>query len=170
MAKVYIEDLDIENWQLFYESKKNYYYVSDKGRVKYKNKNTKRDAYLKVIIRDNKAVVRVNQKFVQVKNLVAKNFVSREYYKIENPVVINIDGDPYNCSIENLQLLPWKEFRKTYTQKRYLSCVLYENGIPTKTFRSLREAGKELFYNAGDISTHFTKGVPKKLPFDLRLL
>lgn len=168
--KMYTVDYNLENWQLFCESQKNYYYVSDKGRVKYKNKNTKKDAYSKVILKDNKAVVRVNQKFVQVKNLVAKNFLSRQYFKTENPVVINIDGDPYNCSLENLQLMPWNEFRKTYTQRKCLSCVLYKNGVPVKTFKSLREAGKELFYNAGDISTHFAKGVPKTLPFDLRLL
>lgn len=47
---MYIEDYNLENWQLFCESQKNYYYVSDKGRVKYKQKSTKNEVFAKIAL------------------------------------------------------------------------------------------------------------------------
>lgn len=169
MARVYIEDFDIEKWQLFREGKYHYYYVSDKGRVKYKHKSTKNETYAKVSLKNGKAVIRVNKNFVQLKNLVAKNFSSRKYKSAANPIVVNIDGDPFNCDIDNLKIMSLKEFRNTFSQNKDKPCVLYENGKLVKTFKSIREAGKILYYDPGNISAHFNKGVPKTLPFDLRL-
>lgn len=166
---MYIEDYNLENWQLFCESQKNYYYVSDKGRVKYKQKSTKNEVFAKIALVDGKATIRVNKKHVLLKNLVAKNFASREYKKTINPVVINVDGNPYNCNIENLKIMSLKEFRNTFSQNKDKPCSLYKNGKLVKTFKSIREAGKNLYYDPGDISAHFNKGVPKTLPFDLRL-
>lgn len=158
-----------EEWCLFFEGKRYSYYVSNKGRVKYKNKSGKKERFAKMCLMDGKATIRVNRKHVQLKNLVAKNWMSREYKKIKNPVVVNVDGDPLNCDVNNLKIITQKEHRNTYKQGKDVRCSLYENGVKVKTFASIRQASKELFYDAGCISSHFKNGRPATLPFDLRL-
>lgn len=158
-----------EEWFLFRDGKYHFYYVSNKGRVKYKYKKSKIERIATVSLNNGKATIRVNRNHIQLKNLVAKICMSREYNKVKNPVVINIDGNPLNCDVSNLKIISQKEHRNTYTQKNYKKCFLYENGVKVKTFNSIRQASKELFYGASSISNHFKHGRPAVLPFDLRL-
>lgn len=162
-----------EKWKQFHEGTKLVYFVSNKGRVKYKRKDTGNEYPSKMVLnKDGVAVVRVQQKQVQVKNLVAKHF-SREYAEmlktVKQPYVGVIDGNPMNCDVSNLEVYSNPKYAKV--AKRWKPCALYENGKKVKTYRSLKDAGKDLYYNYQDLAHYFSgDGYIKTIPYDLRLL
>lgn len=160
-----------EIWHMFKEGEKLVYYVSDQGRVKYKNKATGKESIAKMYVdKQGVAIVRVQKKQVQVKNLVAKHF-SREYNEmvktVKRPVVRVKDGNPLNCNVNNLEFFTNRQLKEVPSYWR--KCALYENGERVKTYNSVREAARDLYYNHSDIAHYFDKKAHyKSLPFDLR--
>lgn len=163
-----------EVWQLFQEGEYNLYYVSDEGRVMYKRKSTGKESMAKISLDSHGvAVVRVQGKPVQVKNLVAKYFIP-EYEKTRYPQVFVKDDNPYNCAVSNLRLSSASEERQKEKKGRgRIKCALWENGKKVKTYNSIREASRDLYYGYGDISHYFKDSKHKRyksLPFDLRVV
>ena len=161
-----------ELWSLFDEGKKYLYYVSDKGRVKYKNKKTEEEKLMKSQVNERKeASIRANNKTRLVKNLVAKHF-SPEYAEIERngnrPYVRTKGKDPRNCALDNLEVYQSAKVTRKVKQ-RWRKCALYENGKKVKEYKSVKEAADDLYYDRSCICKYFNGAkYVKSLPFDLR--
>lgn len=144
------------------------YYASRNGEffVKYANGTIRqikkfKDPYL------DYALVTINKRNYRAKNLIAKYFI-KEFKK--NDVVIQKNGDIFDCRVENLKVVP----RKAHSKRkcglgRAKKVGLYQNGKLVKTWDSTRRCAKDLFCCYRTISKICNEKVKDKL-FDVRWL
>jgi hypothetical protein len=132
---------------MFFENETRSYYVTDKGVVysvdEYGNKLIK-----KIHVTNNKPFVYFNKtdgkfKSINVKGLVAKYFMSG-YQTYDR--IIQVNGDPYDCSIENLKNLSLEKRMKPEPEPK------------PKSLYSITELANEL-----NVSTTTIQEVRKKL-------
>ena len=120
------------------EGKRFYYSVREDGAVFKTSKVRYIESRAAVYIKRGKATVKINQKEYTLKNLVARHFVP-EY--CDGDYVEVIDGDPLNCSADNLRLYTQAEHGRR-TGHRSRSRKVIANGVK---YRSVREAAKALY-------------------------
>lgn len=94
-----------EEWRSFKIGGHDMWYVSNQGRTKRKKIATgEESALVTKVNRNGELYAIVGRKREIVKNLVAMTFMRDEWKKYADPVVINIDGNSYNCAVSNLEI------------------------------------------------------------------
>lgn len=127
-------------WHLITETpsgKKYFIHTSGVVGVIYKNG---KERLLKGYIKKGCLVVKINNKVVKVKNLVAKEMFS--VYIEGKHSVINKDGNPRNCDCFNLKILDSKTLGRKTGGLANLSKAVSVDGV---IYKSVRSASKALF-------------------------
>ena len=126
------------------EGKHAVYYANRQGEVFYKYKNGKTHYLAKHINKQHGyAYVRILRRDYPVKNLIAKHFI-KGYEK--GDVVSLKNGNPFDCSVENLVVLPKYVWAKdTYAMIGAKTVGLFENGKLVRKWGSARKCAKDLF-------------------------
>ena len=140
-------DIDLE-WHTFEtEDKRNVLYsIREDGLVISTNKRTYGEKIVKPVLSQGVLVVRINRKAYKVKNLVAKCFTKD--YK-DDMCVYCKDGNPYNCSIDNL-LICTKSKSGELTGRLAYNKEIKVNGIKYKSitdFCRKNYIGQRTFYD-----------------------
>lgn len=126
------------------EGKRGTYYASRKGEffIKYKGGATH---YLSKYMNHYKGyvAVSVNRSSYCAKNLIAKLFIKG--YK-PGDIVIQKNGDVFDCRVENLKVIPKKLYaKKTYGLIGAKPVGLYENNRLVRTWPSARKCAKDMY-------------------------
>lgn len=113
------------------------YSVCEDGTIIKTSLKRYKESNVKPYLKDGKATVKINGKEYILKHLVAKHFKKRH----DDDNVINIDGNPFNCSVDNLKVISKRDlgFQTGYMSR---SREVIANGIK---YRSVRECAKALF-------------------------
>ena len=114
------------------------YYVGNDGSVFRRAKGNGSEQSVAVFLIRGHATVKLNGRERKVKNLVARHHMRGYRY---GSYVECIDGDPLNCSVENLRIYTKSEHGKR-TGHLSSSTPISVDGI---AYRSIREAAKELY-------------------------
>ena len=140
---------------------KNYSYkVREDGTVIKTSKKRFVESRAKPYLKRGRATVKMANKEITLKNLVAKHFV-KGYRK--GAYVETVDGDPFNCAASNLRLYTKSEHGKRSGYKSKAQKVV-ANGIE---YRSVRQAAQALHvsyqtpldYMAGRVRRSVLRGV-----------
>lgn len=95
-----------ERWTVFKVDGHNTWYVSNQGRTKRKQISNDEERFLNVNLnKQGDLIAIVGRSREKVKDLVAKAFMKDEYKMHDNPIVEIIDGNPYNCAVDNLKIV-----------------------------------------------------------------
>jgi hypothetical protein len=127
------------------EGKRGTYFANKTGEFFIKYKKSGNIKYLtKYENRAHKTVdITIAQKTYVAKNLIAKLFVRG--YK-DGDIVVQKNDDPFDCSLENLKVIPKSEYAKeTYGLIGAQPVGLFEDGKLVKQWKSARKAAKDLF-------------------------
>ena len=127
------------------EGKKGIYYASRSGEFFIKFKKSGKIRYIKKFKEPNLdyALVTILKTNYRAKNLIAKHFI-KGYTR--NDVVIQKNGDMYDCNVDNLIVIPRsKHSKKHYGQAHARKVGLYENDKLARTWSSARKCAKDLF-------------------------
>lgn len=139
------------------------YKIGNDGTVIKCSKKLYRESTSTPYIKDGKMAVKINGKEYYVKHLVAKAFI--DGYKKGAPI-IHKDGNPKNCSIDNLMLITKTELgRITGGDSRRKAVIV--NGTE---YYSVRECAKHLYcsyqtvldYLAGKVKSSVLDGMEIK--------
>lgn len=120
------------------------YYVASNGSILKYLRSSYKESTIKGYLHHRKTLtVKIQGKEYIVKTLVAKSFMPG--YK-KGMVVLNIDGNPWNNAVDNLQLIPQREYSRITgpmaTSQRIE--VITPDG-KRKVYSSIRKAAKDMF-------------------------
>lgn len=102
-----------ERWTVFKIGGHDIWYVSNQGRTKRKQISNDEERFLNVSLSKQGDLVAIaGRDREKVKDLVARAFMKDEYEKYENPIIEIIDGNPCNCSVDNLRIVGQKKIKK----------------------------------------------------------
>lgn len=150
----------------FFDGIHNDYYVNTKGEIFAVSHATGKKKFLKKRIYNNCAYVKVSGKGqVQVKNLVARHFLKTKPHQ----VVMNENGNLYDCRVKNLVILSKQECGKLTGGKNNKPVGLYDNRKIVKRWKSAKECAAALYCSDHTIRNICNK-VTKKPMYDLRWL
>lgn len=159
---------DVEIWQLFHESKRLLYYVSNFGNVKRKDKRTNKSHIAKRFIDKNgNPIVKVQKINVSVKTLVAEQFV-KGYFK--GCYVIHKDGNKNNCSYNNLECKPNTFRYNNQYESRSTKVGRYIDGMLVETYKSIGECARKLYIDKSTISAYLKGKRKTDFYWDLRII
>ena len=142
------------------EGKRFYYSIREDGVVIKTSKVRYIESQATPYSKRGKATVKVNQCEYTLKNLVALHFIKG--YKTGTPVEV-IDGNPFNCSVENLRVYTYQEHgRRTGHLSR--SRKVTANGVE---YRSVRACARALHasyqtvldYMSGSVNHSVLRGI-----------
>ena len=149
------------------ESKTKYYYVSVDGEAFTIDKRSNRKFVLKPIYcsRRNTVKIKINNRVLCVKKLVAYNFIKGTK---ENDIIYHKDGNIYNCAANNLIVVSNNDHLKKIAGTGLAKPVgLYENDKLIKTWTSGLKCSKDL-YCSYDCIYSICNGITKNKMFDVR--
>lgn len=133
----------MEYFKLIAESKLFKYFASSRGYVLRVLKSNYEEERVKVWKRRGKAYIKINYREIPLKQVIAAAFI-KEYKK--GDIVECIDGNIYNCRVENLRIIsPQEHGRRTGGTSRNIPVrVIYPDG-QQRDFPSERAAARELY-------------------------
>lgn len=119
------------------------YYACSRGFVLRVLKSTYDEQKVKVWYRRGAAYVKINQKNIPLKKVIAAAFL-KDYKK--GIIVETVNGNPFDCRVENLQLISKQEHGKRTGGRGNNTPVrvIFPNG-QERDFPSMRSAAKALF-------------------------
>ena len=145
------------------ESKTKYYYVSINGEAFSMDKRTNKKYTLRPFTypSENAAKIRIANKELSVKNLVAYNFIPGTS---RNDVIYHKDGNIFNCAADNLIVVSRKKHMASIAGTgRAKKIGLFENGQLIKTWSSARKCSREIFVSTSGITAICNNKVKGKL-------
>ena len=156
-----------EESNLFLESNYRLWYVTNYGNVYSVYKSTRKIKYIKKRKDSHgELIVHVNGKNFQIKTLVAKYF-SRKWK--DGCFVKVLDGNKENLKIDNLDIIDRKSYFKKLQNKRVCKPVgLFENGKLLKSWNSIGDCAKDLFYDKSNLAKVLRENIP--FEYDIRYL
>ena len=128
---------DAVNYSKITEGKMFYYGIFENGKIIKTLKSTYAETSVSVYLKRGHATVKIANKEHTVKNLVAKAFIPN--YKPGDYVEV-INGDPFDCHINNIRIYSKSEHGKR-TGHKSSSLPVIVNGLH---YRSIRTAAKSL--------------------------
>ena len=139
-----------EYYRLFDESKNKLWYISNRGNVisKFKNTGEEHRIALGFDARGNVSF-RANRKTHTLKNIVAKYFLKGWEPKCS----VSLIDSNQPVTADNLKITSKKErFRKLQHDRNCIKVELLENEKPIKTWNSITECAKEMYYDPSTLA------------------
>lgn len=131
-------DRDALNYARICEGKRYSYSVGENGIVLKTNRNNLKESKAKVSIRNNRAWVYIGKITYKLDSLVARYFIPE--YK-PNDIIEHVDGNPKNCAVWNLRIIPRREYNKGRSRNGLAKQVI-ANGI---IYPSIQVCAKALY-------------------------
>lgn len=147
IAGFYVTESDYCEIKLFYQNRKFRYYCSETGTIYRRNIRTHRRTEMKGFINRNELYIKIDGKAMSVSHIVINTFYER---LPAGYIVTYMDGNPLNCSLENMDVLTRSEHISSINaQKHRLSArkrrvELFIDDTPVHIFSSIQETRKVL--------------------------
>ena len=129
---------DAINYSKITEGQVYYYGIFENGKVIKTLKSTYAETSVAVFLKRGNATVKIANKDHTVKKLVAKAFIAN--YRPGDYLEV-IDGDPFNCHINNIRIYSKSEHGKRTGHKSSRCQAVRVNG---EHYRSIRTAAKAI--------------------------
>lgn len=156
---------DIEDIK-FDEDDEKYFYASKNGEFFTISKKTGKKRFLKKFLHHGYATVKgKGNKYYRAKNLIAQIFLGA---KKRDGVTLKND-DPFDCSVDNLIVIPLREHLSQRRKNNVRNIGLYENGELVKTWKCSSDCAKELYCAKRTVHSILRKEYKNQM-YDLRYM
>lgn len=119
------------------------YYVASNGSILKYLRSSYKESTIKGYLHRKRLTVKIQGKEYTVKNLVAKSFMPG--YK-KGMVVLNIDGNPWNNAVDNLELISQREYNRiTGPMATSQRIEVFTPDGKRKVYSSIRKAAKDMY-------------------------
>ncbi len=120
------------------------YYIGTDGLIHRLTRKSGKESIMRGTLKRGTVVIRINGKHESIKKIVAHAFIPRS--RVGRWVIKHIDGDPWNNAVENLQLIPQREYSRItgpMSGSQRIEVITPEG--ERKDYSSIRKAAKDLF-------------------------
>lgn len=120
------------------------YYICTDGLIHKLTRKSGKESIMRGTLKRGAVVIKINGKHETIKTIVAHAFIPQS--RVGRWVIKHIDGDPWNNAVDNLQLIPQREYSRItgpMATSQRIEVITPEG--KRKVYSSIRKAAKDMF-------------------------